>query len=193
MAGCAAITGASPDVMLKQWRAGWTALPGCRSTAGSAGTGATAAQRGKASPTYPVLARLWADSRDREGRRGCYRHRLHRARGQGRVDGSIGRREGARRGSEGPCGGGTGCPGERRRRVTPKPDVVGMSSRQFGIAQGIRGHDMEAMARSAARAGRLHVAITTCALRGLNRVNSRGRPWRLLSSPDVVGIGSRRS
>ena len=51
MAGCAAITGASPDVMLKQWRAGWTALPGCRSTAGSAGT---AAQRGRP-PGLPDL------------------------------------------------------------------------------------------------------------------------------------------
>ena len=30
MAGCAAITGELPDVMLKQWRAGWTALAGCR-------------------------------------------------------------------------------------------------------------------------------------------------------------------
>ena len=109
MAGCAAITGAYPDVMLKQWRAGWTALPGCRSTAGSAGT---AAQRGRppASPTYPVLTRLWADSRDREGRRGCSRHWLHRARGQGRVDGRIGRREGARRGSEGAVRGGHRVP-----------------------------------------------------------------------------------
>ena len=67
MAGCAAITGELPDVMLKQWRAGWTALPGCRSTAGSAGTAAQPAAGLQASPTYPVLTRLWADSRDREG------------------------------------------------------------------------------------------------------------------------------
>ena len=62
MAGCAAITGASPDVMLKQWRAGWTALPGCRSTVQGAPARRRSRPARQASPTYPVLARLLADS-----------------------------------------------------------------------------------------------------------------------------------
>ena len=49
---------------------------------------------------------------------------------------------------------------DRRRRVAPNPDVVGMGPRRLDIVKNVvGGHDLQAMARSAGRAGRLHVAI----------------------------------
>ena len=86
---------------------------------------------------------------------------------------------------------------DRRRRVTPNPDVVGMGPRRLDIVKNVvGGHDLQAMARSAGRAGRLHVAITVLVspLRRARAYNSleRPRPRRIKPNLDGVDMGSRR-